>query len=183
MVKRHQSKSLRLTNSEFRKFVKAFRDYDTVELKKGYDKGYRIPNKVFIDKIMDEINKVLDTDLRTIHPQHLVKYLDKNSINDNINGTLLDNVVSIFTDAINVSDGWVADGENPIQSYLVSLYYFYLLNLTYIGAKLNRDVVVPKNVIQSSIPIFAKILELIESLEPNYNIESEVESDEESEEY
>lgn len=174
MVKKYQSKSLRLQNADYRKFVQAYLNYDQNQLKIGYDKGYRVGKSVFLDRLVKEINTVLNWEnFDKMITADAIEYLNPYYVNERMNGgyTLLDVVNRLFTDAIDLSD------HEVMIRYFLASYHFYLLNLKKIGAELSQSPVYPKNTIIGD-QNYINILILLEALDPNFYESSEEEMDE-----
>lgn len=176
MVKKSQSKSLRLQNADYRKFVNAYRNSDYNELQRGYKKGYRIGNKVFLDTLSNEIIEIEMGVFLNMLPKIAVKYLNKTYMNQPMEGnyTLLDMVVRIFTDAIDLTKNY-----EEANKYIYFLYLSYLIELGSKGAVLNQNPVYPAN-ISIDNPYSQEILKILEHLDPNkINDESEEENSDE----
>jgi hypothetical protein len=178
MGKKVQSKSLRLKNTEYRKFVNAYRDSDYDELRKGYKKGYRIGNKVFLDELSNEMNEIQLGSFLTMSPKNAIKYLNKTYINQPMEGnfTLLDMVVRIFTDAIDLTSN-----NQEANKYIYFLYISYLIELGSKGAVLNHAPVYPENALSEDNPYSKEILNILEHLDPN-KLQEESEEEESEEE-
>jgi hypothetical protein len=165
MVKRRQSRSIDVRNKDFREFLKAFRDRNVIKLKELYDKGFRVPNKVFLNQLEKELNTIIDPnpDLSKGIPTiffNAYQYLDPENINVRENGhTLLDAVVQMFTDAIDIE---------PIDMKKNNLIFYYLFFVEYLikmGAQMTMDIPIPQTVPLSEQ--LGKIITLLAEVVPS----------------
>lgn len=164
MVKRTQSKTGHVVNKQYRDFLKAFRENDGKAIKVGYEKGFRIPNKIFVEELAKEINSTLNREMSREIRLDTYQLLNPKNINILENGyTLLDNVVLLFAGAIDLEDRGVKD-------YFLNIYAHFVEKLIKMGAVLNNDPLYP-----TTIPMnnkLASIINVLETVNP-YAIEDD----------
>lgn len=166
MVKRRQTKAMDIRNQQYREFLKAFRDRNVIKLKEWYDKGFRLPNKIFLNQLEKDLNAVLDPnpDLNKEIPTlffHSYLFLDPENINVKDNGhTLLDAVVQMFTDAVDIEPT-----ENKKKNMLY-YYLFFINNLVQMGAKMSMKVIIPQTIDMNET--LQKIITMLTPIESPY---------------
>lgn len=172
MVKRTQSKTGHVVNKQYRDFLKAFRENDGKAIKVGYEKGFRVPNKIFVEELAKEgveddslvLNSTLNREMSREIRLDTYQLLNPKNINILENGyTLLDNVVLLFTGAIDLEDRGVKD-------YFLNIYSHFVEKLIKMGAVLNNDPLYP-----TTIPMnnqLANIINVLETVNP-YAIEDD----------
>lgn len=164
MVKRKQTQSSSDRNRQYSIFVKAFKEDNQNIMEEGYNKGFRISNNIFISQLAKEINNVLNRYMvRTIRFTNF-KYLDPENINVIEDGyTLLDNIVRLFSDAINIEEG-------SGKEYFINVYKYFVEKLISLGAVLNQEPVYP-NFEGLSTDFLGKvvaIINILNSVNPYY---------------
>jgi hypothetical protein len=157
MVKRTQSKSGHVVNKQYQNFLKAFRDDDKNGIRIRYEKGFTIPNKIFVKELANEINNILNRIMTREIRLDTYKLLNPENINVIENGyTLLDNVVQMFTAAI--------DLEDEAKEYFLNIYTHFVEKLIKMGAVLNNDPSYPKTIAMNNQ--LASIINVLETVNP-----------------
>jgi hypothetical protein len=131
MVQRFQSKSLRLQNQDYKKFIQSVKNLDEKGIKIGEKKGYHIPNNLFIQLLMNEIISTLSGIYPSVRVWQLVDLLDPQDLityDRKTGATLLDHVIETYSQALKQVD------EVHDQDYLVSGFETLLMLLTFKGA-------------------------------------------------
>lgn len=159
MVKRRQSRAQDLRNKVSRGFLKAFKDNDQEGIKLGYQKGFRVPNTVFIDQLAKQINNVLNRNMIQTINFDSYKLLNPKNINVRHNGyTLLDVITKLFSDAIDMME--VESGKK----YFLNSYEFFVDKLIQMGAVLNHEPIYPTTIRMNTQ--LAKIINTLETVNP-----------------
>jgi len=171
MVKRTQSKSLRLQNQDYRKFIQAVKNLDEKGIKIGKNKGYKISQKLFIELLMKEITSTLSGNYPPVRVYQLVDLLDPQDLityNRQTGATLLDYVIDIYSQVLKQVDD-VID-----QNYLISNFETLLFFLELKGALVHAQ--------PNTLPENEKFRDIVEKLFEEEESDEEEDSDDDSDE-
>lgn len=163
-----QSKSLRLRNQEYRKFIQSVKNLDKKGINIGKNKGYHISNDLFIQLLINEINSVLSGNYPSVRSWELLDLLDPQDLQDisrTTGATLLDYVIDIYSQALKA----VIDSID--QRYLISSFETLLMFLLMKGAYAHK----PPN----QLPENEKFREIVEKLFEEDSDRDEEDSEEE----
>jgi len=134
MGKKFQSRALDIRNKEYRDFIRAVKDGDKEGIEIGQKKGFFLGNKLFIELLAKEINQILNREYNDVKTYTLIRLLDPENINVVENGyTLLDNIIDLFSQAIDAED------DASAQKYFVNHFDYHLQKLLTLGAKIKQN--------------------------------------------
>jgi hypothetical protein len=140
MTRKYQSRAQDLRNKEYRDFITAIKDGDKEEIDKGVKKGFYLGNKLFIDLLEKEIYQILNRQYVSVKTYGLIRLLNPDNINVSENGlTVLDNVIYLFSEAIDSED------EPSAKKYFINNFLYHLDNLLLLGAEMNQPPRLPAN--------------------------------------